>query len=505
LQYGTNYTVEWTFANGGYSNYTTVSKTASFPTSVSSSLQYSYNCTVNYGYYYLTTGSSSRQFPEGTLFTLTGPAGFGTKTYTATTSGYYLYTNSFENSYIYPPGSYTLTVDMGCGTPIVQTFDWSGIYNYNNLGHTDTLTCGGLKVTPTGQMTYLGSNTDTYFRIISGPVGYDQSAITPGQWWTFSAPGQYIIGIMNTNSTSGCAIGTDTIVYTAPPMTLDKTATGAYVCVGGTVGNIFLKAINGVDPYTYELYDKDNVVKLVSSSITTSGRAYFSYGDADSTYTVRVYDDCGNNFSQKITLAKLQTAKIVYSDATDVCYDGTMYLNALTLGTTTYNWTGPNGYTSTSQFPVINNVTEANEGWYYVSVSPEMCGTPVRDSIFMTVTPPFAIDISGDSIVCVREFATLTAIASGGGGTYSYQWQQSTNGGTTWNNYTETGATTAIANINRSITSTAYVQYRYRCIVTDNVCGARNSKDIGITYEPCYLRVNPQIRSRSDKEEILNR
>jgi gliding motility-associated-like protein len=63
-----------------------------------------------------------------------------------------------------------------------------------------------------------------------------------------------------------------------------------------------------------------------------------------------------------------------------ICGGGTISLFADTLLTATYQWTGPNGFTSTQQNPVINNAPVSSAGKYYLTVSLPGCGNQL-DSV----------------------------------------------------------------------------------------------------------------------------
>jgi gliding motility-associated-like protein len=63
-----------------------------------------------------------------------------------------------------------------------------------------------------------------------------------------------------------------------------------------------------------------------------------------------------------------------------ICDGGKVSLFADTLLTATYQWTGPNGFASNQQNPVINNATTANAGKYYLTVTLPGCGNQL-DSI----------------------------------------------------------------------------------------------------------------------------
>lgn len=294
-------------------------------------------------------------------------------------------------------------------------------------------------------------------------------------------------------SSSGCVIKKDTINYTAPPLALDMSGTGAYECTDNVTGIILLRGVNGIAPYTYQLWNKNNTVRLIAADSISSGQVHFNYGRADSTYTVRVIDKCGNMFSQQVTLAKLSTARIVYSNPASVCTGETINLKCITLGNTAYNWTGTNGYEVSEQNPQISNAQANMTGWYKVTVLPEFCGDPVVDSTYVVVYAPLSAGaVSGVQSVCVRTVAgALGCSITGGSGAYTYQWQSSINGASNWTNIS--GATSATYLPPSQIQSqTNY----YRVVVTDR-CGTVNSNVISVNYKPCYLPVNPNVRSQA--------
>ena len=253
-----------------------------------------------------------------------------------------------------------------------------------------------MQITPKGTVTYQGNPypSQTFFRFVSGPAGYSTAAIPAGGSLTLKSSGTYVLGIMQSNSATGCYLATDTIYYTVKPLSLDVNVTSAYVCVGGGAGHISIRAINGTAPFTYELWNEANSVNLNQiPSIQPNGTAHFTYGTAGTTYTVRVKDDCNSSFSQKVTLTNLETARIVYvPDGNNICPGGTLELKCITLGTTTYSWTGPNGFTSNQQNPVLVNFNKNMEGKYSVSVTPQFCGTAVKDTIEISMYDTLRIE-----------------------------------------------------------------------------------------------------------------
>jgi gliding motility-associated-like protein len=86
-------------------------------------------------------------------------------------------------------------------------------------------------------------------------------------------------------------------------------------------------------------------------------------------------------------------------------------------GGVTYEWTGPNGYSSTTQNPVISNINLADAGTYSViAISAQQCRSlPAQTNI--QVVPKPAGTVSGDVNICEGTSTTLTA----SGGT-KYSW-----------------------------------------------------------------------------------
>jgi hypothetical protein len=68
------------------------------------------------------------------------------------------------------------------------------------------------------------------------------------------------------------------------------------------------------------------------------------------------------------------------------CTGTNVNLYAQTVASASYSWTGPSGFTSLIQNPVLNNVTAINSGKYIVSVTLPGCGTYI-DSVTLTILP----------------------------------------------------------------------------------------------------------------------
>jgi hypothetical protein len=97
-----------------------------------------------------------------------------------------------------------------------------------------------------------------------------------------------------------------------------------------------------------------------------------------------------------------------------------------------YNWTGPNGFVSALQNPTVPSVTTLNAGTYTVTFTAfDRC--PATTTAVINVNPVVSISAQPSAISeCIGGTLALSVTATGGYPPLTYQWETSTNGGTTW-------------------------------------------------------------------------
>ncbi|RFZ83362.1 gliding motility-associated C-terminal domain-containing protein [Mucilaginibacter terrenus] len=104
---------------------------------------------------------------------------------------------------------------------------------------------------------------------------------------------------------------------------------------------------------------------------------------------------------------------------TKVCEGTALRLTAT--GGTTYSWTGPNGFTSTEQSPVVSYTPDNSmNGTYNVIVSTDK-GCTRGGSTHVSVLPKVNPSISSSTIIC---YGATTQLLAGGG--INYKWSPST-------------------------------------------------------------------------------
>jgi gliding motility-associated-like protein len=106
------------------------------------------------------------------------------------------------------------------------------------------------------------------------------------------------------------------------------------------------------------------------------------------------------------------------------CAGNNIQLQSNRIANATYSWTGPNGFTSSSNNATINNATKANAGIYHISTTVQGCGT-FTDSILVNVYYKPTIQLLEDTTICVGDTAFLQ-IQLQGKAPFSFNYQNQT-------------------------------------------------------------------------------
>jgi gliding motility-associated-like protein len=91
-------------------------------------------------------------------------------------------------------------------------------------------------------------------------------------------------------------------------------------------------------------------------------------------------------------------------------------------GGDSYSWTGPNGFVSSEQNPVLGPLTIANEGTYFLTVTNES-GCTDEAQVDLSVFPEVSVTIDPEMPqFCEGQSVVVTASGQGGGGSFSFEW-----------------------------------------------------------------------------------
>lgn len=221
-------------------------------------------------------------------------------------------------------------------------------------------------------------------------------------------------------------------------------------------------------------------------------------------YRVQITGPCGNGTSNAaiLTVNTLPTITSQPSSAT-LCAGSNNTFSVTATGTgITYQWqlslsgcAGPwnNIAGATSSSYTLTNINAGQNNTGYRCVVTGTCAPPATSNCAL-LTVVTAVNITqqpADQTVCAGATATFTVAGSGAG--IIYQWQLSTDGGTTWNNIA--GATSA--SYTTPATTVAMSGYRYRCQLSNASCttpGVSNAAILTVNSLPA-ISAQPQNAS----------
>ena len=156
----------------------------------------------------------------------------------------------------------------------------------------------------------------------------------------------------------------------------------------------------------------------------------------------------------------------------------TLFGNSSSTGVT-YSWTGPNGFTSNEQNPVIPNASSEIAGSYYLTVT--QASTNCSKSVPVTVqvnTPSVTLAYLSDTAVCVGGDITLNAaLSSEPTGSVTYLWTSEAGYSSTQQNNTIHNAQALHAGTYEVVATASLTMAGTTCTVTD-------SKIMSVTMNP---------------------
>lgn len=224
------------------------------------------------------------------------------------------------------------------------------------------------------ELTAIAAGAESY--VWSGPNGFSSTIPNPmiSEAIIGTNNGDYSVTVTDANGFTG--IGTISVIIHALPIAV--ASSNSPVCEGG---DIELMATGGV---SYEWTGPNSFISLVQNPVVSEATG-IDNGD----YLVTVTDANGCTSMDMITVSIAPMPEATISIPSSVCEGSTAQLNASTSTSGTniiYAWSGPNGFTSTEQNPIIDPINLNHAGIYEVVVIVDGC---VSEAVTATlnVTP----------------------------------------------------------------------------------------------------------------------
>ena len=334
------------------------------------------------------------------------------------------------SDYCLPSGPYEFEVTTLCGTVRVSGNVAFNEHRFMRLSHeieyVTERDCGNLYIHYTsGGYEWVVTNTssetglplDTVYEGVGlkATVTAAPAASLVGQMsfytpqFTFSIPGTYVISLCPNLALDVCS--SDLCYYDTfhlDAATVEFISALAVLCdTTSTEGSVWVRAGSGMPPYTYTLYDQSdkqgNVLAVNDSGVFTNVPMR-----SDQTLSCLVQDSCNAYFHVNIQPSTMADLQKLWFDGgvteTSACEGSTIRIHALAVGDIwQYEWSGPDGFTSTSADPYVFIPRGGGNGWYKVTIRQTDCASELSDSLYLTTLPAPKLSLSPDTTVCPGE------------------------------------------------------------------------------------------------------
>ena len=253
----------------------------------------------------------------------------------------------------------------------------------------DTTICAGAALT-------LGSSAAYAY----APVTYTWNTGATTATIPATGTGNYWLSV----SEMGCPAASDTIHVTVNPLPPVHLGNDTAICAGNTV------TLQSSDVYTAPAYHWSTGSTASSINVTATG-----------SYSLAVTDGTCTGADTIAVTVNAAPAQPTYTVVLPLCSGTTLNLAAAdaTAGVS-WQWTGPNGFSSAVQNPAIPNITMAGNGIYTVTAALAGCvSLPVTVAVIVDSTPATPV-ASNTSPVCSGGNISFSAFSNTTGVTYSW-------------------------------------------------------------------------------------
>ena len=237
-----------------------------------------------------------------------------------------------------------------------------------------------------------------------GPDGWTSSSEDPTRVAGTSMSGTYTLTI----TAGGCTSAPSTTTVTVPQF--------SYISPSGNVSactSVLLTGTSNPGGYTYQWKkDGSNISGATGSTYTAT---------VTGSYQLKITNGSCNAWSSpvSVTIGGSSSAPVA-SDNSPVCQSSTIMLYATPVSGASYYWTGPGGWSSTSQNPQRTGALVTMAGTYSVVAVVGSCTSAVATT-YVDIPDFASIGVSTSTTFCSGQGRSCWLYASDGVG-YSYQW-----------------------------------------------------------------------------------
>ncbi|MWB95626.1 T9SS type B sorting domain-containing protein [Flavobacterium sp. GA093] len=369
-------------------------------------------------------------------------------------------------------------------------------------GANHTMSVVATNGTPGLTYQWLSSTNNSIFTAISGATSatYSTPNLTQTTYYRVdvSASGN---GCTTINSSVATVEVLSDIKITADPQSTN-------VCSGSTA-NLSVAVSEGTGSYSYQWKTSNSVAGPFTDISGANASTYTTPVLTQNTFYQVVISDNGlgcDPITSKIAAVIIPSIVTQPATPATVCVGGTVSVSTLASannGSATFAYQWQSSANGTSGWANVTDGTGANAASYtsgpltvntyfrcIITSSTPTCTLTTNVVMANVIPDPTIATQPTGGIICEGATFTLSATASNGSGSYSYQWQQSLDGTTGWANISGANATTYTTDV-------LNIDTFYRLQVTDSGigCGVVNSS-------AALVEVSPDIKINTDPQSV---
>lgn len=359
----------------------------------------------------LCTGVSTSPINLFSIITGEDAGGTWTETTAGPSSGVTIGSGTSVNFSSVPPGTYQFTYTVtapNCPTSTARATITVPVPLVVTLSSKTDVSCGGAN-NGTIDISVSGGQPNYTYAWSDGP--------TTAQDRTGLAAGSYTVTVTDTR---GCRATLTVPINTISNVAITASPTNI-LCAGGNSGSILVTATGTAPPFNVS-WSGTASGNPAGNEIATSGGSYSIASLAAGTYNITVTDASGCTASTSRTLTQ-PAALVATPTATNYnCFGQTGAISLAVSGGTgnrSYSWTGPGGFTATSQ-----NINGLLAGTYNVTVTDaNACTTTATANVTGPATAVAVALNSKTNVSCNgNNNGAINITASGGTPGYTYAW-----------------------------------------------------------------------------------
>ena len=239
------------------------------------------------------------------------------------------------------------------------------------------------------------------------------SSSTPDASIEFEESGEYLVELIVTNSCGVSSVATTITVAEPPNVEIQPQPN---LCAVFTVDPALMTDLSCNGTITsYDWSFGPDATPAVFSGPDPGPVSFNASGFK--TITVIATNECGSTTHS----IDFQISDLPVVEATAVmdslCVGDDLFLQAIGDPGLEYVWTGPSGFTSTEQNPVINTVTPGNAGAYTVTATDPDTECTFSDEVIIVINPLPVVSAGPDLIACLED-GPVTLAGTPAGGTW---------------------------------------------------------------------------------------